>query len=288
VILVGDTYYGYSTNAANQNIPIISSTDLAHWQRERDALPALPRWAKLVFGLTWAPGVIQIDDDSFLLYFVSRDKESDLQCIGMATSDSPIGPFKDDSDEAFVCQTDLGGSIDPYPYRDADGQLYLYWKNDGNCCGKPVELWVQQLSDDGQTLRGKPQALIARDQPWEVPLVENPAVVEDAGEYYLFYSANRWDTFEYAVGYAACDSATGPCTKPLREPVFKYTLDIFGPGGESFFTTADGSLFMAYHGWLAPNVGYPQGQRSLFIDPVTFQDGAPVMTGPTIDPQPLT
>jgi GH43 family beta-xylosidase len=118
-------------------------------------------------------------------------------------------------------------------------------------------------------------------------LIENPAMVENDGDYYLFYSANRWDTFEYAVGYASCETALGSCDKPLDEPVFKYTLDVFGPGGESFVVDADGDVVMAYHAWLPPNVGYPQGQRSLFIDPVTFDNGVPVMTGPTVDPQPL-
>jgi beta-xylosidase len=287
VILVGDTYYAYSTNASNQNIPIISSNDLATWHRERDGLPALPPWAVLNFGFTWAPGVIQIADDSFVMYFVARYEEADLQCIGVATATAPIGPFTSGDSDPFVCQTDIGGSIDPYPFSDADGKLYLYWKNDGNCCAKPVELWVQQLSEDGTKLIGKPTALIARDQPWEIPLIENPAMVESDGDYYLFYSGNRWDTFEYAVGYATCDSVTGPCTKPLNKPVFTYTDDVFGPGGESFFTAADGALVMAYHAWVPPNVGYPQGQRSLFIDPVNFENGAPVMTGPTVDPQPI-
>jgi beta-xylosidase len=287
VVLVDGTYYAYSTNSANQNLPVISSTNLAEWQRERDGMPALPKWAQLNFGNTWAPGVIQIGD-GFVLYFVARDAEADRQCIGVATSDSPTGPFADKSDEPFICQVDLGGSIDPYPFRDTDGQLYLYWKNDGNCCAKPVGLWVQKLSDEGLTLTGEPVELIQRDQPWEIPLVENPAMVEHEESYYLFYSANRWDTHEYAVGYALCEAATGPCEKPLAGPIFKFTLEVFGPGGEAFFTDTDGNLIMVYHAWPAPNVGYPQGQRMMFIDPVTFDDsGMPMIIGPTSDPQPL-
>ena len=37
-----------------------------------------------------------------------------------------------DAAEPLVCQTALGGSIDPDPFRDSDGILYLYFKNDGN------------------------------------------------------------------------------------------------------------------------------------------------------------
>jgi beta-xylosidase len=304
VVRVDGTYYAYSTNSANQNVPVISSEDLATWARERDGMPGLPSWTGLNFGTRWAPGVIQIGE-TFVLYFVACDANyrppsyqgqvcvlpvdaTERQCIGVATADNPAGPFVDDRAKPFICQYDLGGSIDPYPFRDQDDQLYLYWKNDGNCCGKPVGLWVQALSDDGLKLTGEPVELIQRDQPWEIPLIENPAMVEHEGAYYLFYSGNRWDTHEYAVGYAVCESATGPCEKPLDRPIFKFTQQVFGPGGEAFFNDKDGNLIMAYHAWPAPKVGYPQGQRMLFIDPVTFdENGMPVVTGPTSDPQPL-
>jgi beta-xylosidase len=303
VILVDGTYYAYSTNAASQNVPVISSDDLATWEVERDGMPALPSWTGLNFGTRWAPGVIQIED-TFVLYFVACDAtyrppnfqgqtcmppsdRADRQCIGMAVADDPAGPFRDESDEPFICQHDLGGSIDAYPFRDIDGQLYIYWKNDGNCCGLPVGLWVQRLSDDGLELVGEPVELIQRDQAWEIPLIENPAMVENEGDYYLFYSGNWWESHQYAVGYAVCETPMGPCEKPLDEPIFEFTQEVFGPGGQSFFEDEDGDLMMAYHAWTAPVVGYPEGQRSLRIDPVQFEDGVPVITGPTSDPQPL-
>jgi beta-xylosidase len=298
VILVDGTYYAYSTNSSGQNIPVISSDDLASWERVRDALPVLPSWTALGFGSRWAPGVIQVDD-TFILYYVACDAtvrdldgrcpsdSTNRQCIGLAVADAPEGPYRDDSDEPFLCQYELGGSIDAYPFRDVDGQLYLYWKNDGNCCGLSVGLWVQELSDDGLELVGEPVELIQRDQIWEIPLIENPAMVEHEGTYYLFYSGNWWESHQYAVGYAVCESAVGPCEKPLDEPLFEYSQEVFGPGGQAMFEDEDGDVVMAYHAWTAPVVGYPQGQRSLHIDPVEFENGVPVITGPTSDVQPL-
>jgi beta-xylosidase len=286
ILRVDDTYYGYATNTAGANIPIIRSTNLITWERLPDALPLLPAWAALRQGLTWAPGAIQIGD-TFVLYYTTRDLASDLQCISRAVSDSPEGPFTDDSTAALVCQTELGGSIDPYPFLDDSGQLYLFWKNDGNCCGLSVGLWVQSLSADGLSLSGEPVELIQRDQGWERPLIENPAMVEDNDTYYLFYSGNWWETHEYAVGYAVCDTITGPCEKPLSEPLFDFEPPVMGPGGESFFTDDAGNLWMAYHAWTGADVGYPAGERSLHLEPVTFRDGQPVIPGPTDDPQPL-
>ncbi|HEY89337.1 MAG TPA: family 43 glycosylhydrolase, partial [Thermoflexia bacterium] len=104
---------------------------------------------------------------------------------------------------------------------------------------------------------------------------------------YLFYSANWWESHEYAIGYAVCDSVTGPCVKPSKKPFFTYKGPVMGPGGQEFFTDTEGNLWMAYHAWTAPNVGYPGGSRSLRLERVFFEDAGPVINGPTQDPQPL-
>jgi beta-xylosidase len=189
VLVVDDTYYAYATtNGSTTNIRVIRSKDLVNWEELGDALPALPEWSILSSGYTWAPGVVQIEDQ-FLMYYVARDEEADRQCIGIGVSDDPAGPFRDPNKEAFICQTELGGSIDAHPFKDEDGKLYLLWKNDGNCCGLEVALWIQELSPDGMNLVGEPVKLIERDQPWERPLIENPAMVLHNDTYYLFTPA---------------------------------------------------------------------------------------------------
>ena len=286
VLRVGDMYYAYATLdvAARSNIQMIRSTDLVNWEPLGDALPALPTWSPLNARYTWAPGVIQIED-RFVMYYTARDKASDRQCIGVGVSQDPAGPFRDPSDKPFICQMDLGGSIDPYPFRDDDGKLYLFWKNDGNCCNLGVWLWGQELSPDGLTLLGEPVKLLIRDQPWERPLIENPAMVEHNDKYYLFYSANKWDTHQYAISYGVCETVLGPCEKPLTEPWVDYENPVMGPGGQSFFTDEEGNLWMAYHAWTGVNIGDALGDRSLHIDLVTFEGDKPVTNGPTYTPQ---
>lgn len=287
VLRVGTDYYAYSTNAGTSNIPVIRSTDLARWKRVGDALPALPAWAQLNFGNAWAPGVIALADDDYRLFFVARDREGDRQCIGVARGTDPTGPFADESERALVCQLEIGGSIDPYPFRDADGSLWLLWKNDGNCCAKQVSLWAQRLAPDAMSLVGEPTLLISRDRTWELPLIENPALVRADGRYYLFYSANWWAGPDYAVGYAVCETVTGPCRKPVDGPIFRYSPEATGPGGEAFFDDPAGNLWMAYHAWTGAAVGYPGGLRTLRLERLSFAAGAPVIDGPTTDPQPL-
>ena len=284
VLQVDGTYYAYSTAQGTAQVPVLRSSDLASWERVGDAMGLLPRWARP--GRTWAPGVIDVAD-GFVLFFTAHHRDSDRQCIGVASAAEPTGPFLSEAAEPLVCQLDLGGSIDPYPFRDSQGDLYLYWKNDGNCCGHEVWLWGQRLSDDGLSLEGEPVTMLQRDQPWERPLIENPAMVEHEGTYFLFYSANRWEGPYYAVGYGVCESAVGPCEKPLDEPVFMAGSGVTGPGGQAFFHDPEGNLWMAYHAWTGIRVGYPRGERSLRIEPVYFEDGEPVIEGPTTDPQPM-
>jgi hypothetical protein len=64
----------------------------------------------------------------YLLYFTARERASGRQCTGAAESGNPLGPFIDSSDAPLICQGALGGTIDASPFRDADGQLYLYYK----------------------------------------------------------------------------------------------------------------------------------------------------------------
>jgi hypothetical protein len=48
----------------------------------------------------------------------------------------------------IVCDVELGGSIDPSPYSDGE-RTWLVWKSDGNCCGIPTTIRVQETSADG-------------------------------------------------------------------------------------------------------------------------------------------
>lgn len=282
------TYYGYATNARDMNIQVIRSEDLVDWERvgqDGDALPQLPGWAAPRKFLTWAPSVLQ-QDDAFILYYTTRYVAGGRQCISYALSDSPEGPFVDPNDQPFVCQLEQGGSIDPEPFVDDDGKIYLLWKSDGNCCGLPVWIYAQRLTDDGLNLVGDTHRLITRDQAWEKPLVENPSMTYHAGRYYLIYSANWWESGDYAVGYAVCETPLGPCEKPQNKPIVESVGRTVGPGGASFFRDAGNALWIAHHAWTLPSVGYPVGQRSLHLGRITFVNGAPTLHRPEAQQQP--
>jgi beta-xylosidase len=293
VLRVGSEYYGYATNAASggANIQVIRSSDLASWRPLGDALPRLPPWATP--GDTWAPAVLARDGGFVLYYAAQHSEEQELHCISRAVADSPAGPYRDDLGEPWLCQTtcrdSFVSSIDPYPFVDEDGSVFLVWTTARDACGNAPGHWVQRLSDDGLRLEGEPAQVIVEDQYWESGGVENPAIYKHQGAYYHLYSANLWTTADYAMSYAVCEKITGPCRKPQEEPAVRSNFGgkVAGPGGGAFFTDHDGELWLAYHAWTFPTVGYPNGMRSLHIDRVGFENGRLIVDGPTEAPQPL-
>lgn len=276
VLRVDGTYYAYGTNGNGKEVQTLTSTDLVHWRAGGDALPDVGRWAYP--GKTWAPEVLARDDGSFVLYYTANGGG---QCVGRAVGEDPAGAFVDRWREPLVCQRSEGGSIDASPFRDDDGSLYLLWKNDGNALGRTTYLYGQRLSSDGTELEGEPQRLASNDVRWEGGVVEAPTLWKEDGRYYLFYSGEAFDSELYAVGYATCEGPLGPCDDAGENPILKTGCGAHGPGHQALVRDAEGDTWIVYHAWDATF-----GQRQVWLDRIRWQDGRPVVEGPTCEEQP--
>jgi beta-xylosidase len=224
------------------------------------------------------------------MFYVAHDSGSGKQCIGRATAADAAGPFRDTARRPLVCQAALGGSIDPDAVRGTDGHLYLYWKNDGNCCGQPVHLWGQRLSSDAGRLLGRPSALLTNAKAWQGNLVEAPEMVVHEGRYVLLYSANNYASADYAIGWAACTGPLGPCQDRSDKPLVATTPVAAGPGHCAPVTLPDGSTWLLFHAWRPDGIGTTYPGRQLWLERFTWAGGAPQVTQPTASPQraPLT
>jgi len=277
-------YYAFATGTRGSHLQVAGSRDLAGWTRAADPLPALPAWARDEAGVTWAPSVLP-RANGYVLYYTTRDRRSGYQCISAARGARPEGPYLDRSPRPLVCQVDtdaaLCGSIDPSPFVDGAGRPYLLWKSDENSqrCRTAPRIWSQRLSEDGLSLVGEPAALMARDRAWEGDIVEAPSMVAHDGQYYLFYSGNWYASSRYAVGYATCAGPLGPCQKvTVAAPFLGSTGAALGPGGQELFRAPDGTLWMAYHAWTAPQTDYAHGgARSLRLARVGFDARGPAL-----------
>jgi hypothetical protein len=270
----GGIYYAYSTQTGFENVPVATSTDAVHWiGGSNDTFPVLPLWAS--FGFTWAPTVAQNQSGAYVMFYTARDTSAGIQCIGRAVSVTPLGPFVDSDLGPVICQTSVGGSIDPDIFTASDGDSYLVWKSDGDSNGDLSGLWSQPL-DGSLNLTGSPSLLLINGgQSWQGSIIEGPSMVQADGSYYLFYSGNDYDTSHYAVGYTTCTSPLGPCANVSYNPVLSTSEGMSGPGGETFFTGPDGQLLMGFAAFPGA-VGYENGgMRALYVATVGFSSGVP-------------
>jgi beta-xylosidase len=275
-------WYLFHTNSRGQNVPTLVSPDLVTWSEGPDALPKLPAWADP--GKTWAPEVIALAPDRYVMYYTVADRASGRQCLGRAVASSPAGPYVDDSPKALICQADEGGSIDASPFRDTDGSLYLLWKNDGNAVRTDTWIYVQKLTPDGLGLVGSASRLIKQSEPWEGTLVEGPFFWRRDGKLFLFYSANAYYDERYAMGYAVCESPTGPCVKAAENPILRTNAVASGPGHGMLVEHA-GRTWLVYHAWPPGQEGTVSPGRQVWLDEVVWDGGKPRVKGPTKEPQ---
>jgi beta-xylosidase len=281
MIIAGDDgdWWAFATNGNGSQIQTLRSTDLVTWEQMPDSLPVLPEWT--AGGDVWAPEVARGVDGRWLMYYTTPAPadRGNVQSIGLAVATAPGGPYVDESDQPLVCDDD-GGSIDAHPFTAPDGKRYLYWKNDGNRIGVDTWISVQPLDASGTRLVGRPTRLIKQDQLWEGSLIEAPFVVEASGTYWLFYSANAYDSADYAVGVAKASSPTGPFVK-LPDPVLVSNDVAAGPGHCALFV-ADDRQWMVFHAWAPDAVGSEIPGRTMWLSEVRLSAGEVEVTPPTV------
>jgi beta-xylosidase len=154
----------------------------------------------------------------------------------------------------------------------------------------PTFIYVQQLAPDGLSLVGEPTALVRNDNAWEGRVVEAPTMWLHEERYYLFFSGNDYGGPPYAVGYAACATALGPCEDAPENPILATTdtvqPPVIGPGHQTIISTANGETWLVYHTWEVTAAGRRGTRRFMWMDRLVWIDGVPTVEGPTIAPQP--
>jgi hypothetical protein len=283
------SYYAFATQSFASldktiNIQVSTSSDGIHWtQTSTDALPDLPSWAKK--GDTWAPSVAYETATSpakFVMYYAATVASDGLQCLGLATSATPLGPYVDTSAAPVVCQTGTGGSIDPDVFTDHSGQSYLLWKSDGNAIGDPSTIWSEALTPSLTSFApsASPVSLLTDDEAWQAGIIEGPDMVEtQTSNYYLFYGGNDFNSSNYAIGWATCPGPASPCTDAptTSNPLLTSAPGMSGPGGPDVYslTTPSGpQLVMAFAPWQGTTIGYFNcGIRPMYEASLSFSAG---------------
>lgn len=175
---------------------ILSTKDMKNFTEHPYTLKATDfKWAK---GDAWASQVIE-RDGKFYWYVAVEHNSNPGKSIGVAVSDSPLGPFKDARGTALVTNdmtTERSKSywddIDPTVFIDDDGQAYLIW---GNSQCYFAKLKKNMIELDGQ--------ISHIDLP---RFTEAPWIHKHNGWYYLSFASE----FPEKICYAVSRSINGP------------------------------------------------------------------------------
>ncbi len=194
IMLHDNKYYAYGTHG-DSGIEVYTSDDLKTWEKQpKLALSKGDSYADRWF---WAPEIYYIKEKNKFFMYYSADEH-----ICVATSDSPLGPFKQAVKEPMID----GKAIDNSLFIDSDGTPYLSFVRftDGN------EIWIVEMEKDLETIKKETLTRVMHvSQPWEEvwPRVnEGSFIVKHQGKYYMSYSANSFESPMYGVGYAIADS----------------------------------------------------------------------------------
>lgn len=193
VIRVGSTYFlvASSFNRA-PGLPLLTSTDLVHWQRIGHALPALPPVDHFRLprhgGGVWAPSIRHHDG---LFWIVYPDPDHGIFVL---TASDPAGEWSEP-------QLLFGGRglIDPCPLWDDDGRAYLIYGFAHSRAGVKNLLAVQEISADASELIGPSKIVINGEQLGEHGTLEGPKFYKRDGWYWVFAPAGGVATGFQAV-----------------------------------------------------------------------------------------
>ncbi len=273
VVKIGDTYWASATSSDWGPIfPLLKSKNLQQWELVGHVFPTgQPAWADHYF---WAPEISQEGGKTYV-YYAAHKKGGNL-AVGVASADRPEGPYHDHG--LLVGQPD--GSIDAFPMRDENGQLYLIWKEDGNSIQQSTPIWAQPMNDARTALTGEKKELF-RNAPgtWEAGLVEGVSMVRHGGYFYAFYAGNGCcgSGCAYATGVARAKSLLGPWEKNSANPVLTNN-DAWQCPGHGTAVERDGRWYFLHHAYARQ--GFQNIGRQGVLSEFTWNDqGWPEFVG---------
>lgn len=286
-IKAGDYYYLYSTDAIYHprgvseksdtihigNIQVRRSKDLVHWQFMGWAFKHIPdaavQYVKKASGGRmpngiWAPYIMK-QGDKFRLYYAVSIFGANTSYIGLATSKSPMGPWKQ---QGYVVRTDKNNkmnAIDPTMAKDPKtGKEWLIYGSffHGIYC-------LQLNPETGLSLKpGDHGKVIARRADGSTQIIEAPEVTYNPKlkKYFLFVSYGPLFT-HYNVRVGRSDNPDGPYYDyfghNMAEPENNYPVLTYAyrfrhhPGwagvGHCGLLDDNGQFFMFHQGRLAPS-----------------------------------
>jgi arabinan endo-1,5-alpha-L-arabinosidase len=304
VIRVKDSYYAFGTTGNLRTtdgriFTVLRSRDLVHWKTLGGALTPPSPDVRYQY---WAPEAT-FQDGTFYVYYSMGGVEPEKFELRVGTSQKPEGPYVDAGVILTDCETNRF-TIDPFPFRDDDGQWYFFYsRNFTNAepglhpgTGIVVDKLVNMTRLAGDchvvararydwTLYQANRRMDVYDATFDWHTIEGPCVVKHDGRYYCFYSGSNYKTTGYGVDYVVADKPLGPYGDQGDRPRVLSSVPgkVRGPGHHSIVTGPDGKTqYIVYHAW-DPTMTV----RWMCVDKLVWTPQGPRCEGPTSTPQPV-
>lgn len=236
ILLHEGVYYAYGTNS-DEGFEVYYSDNLHNWKKHPEML--LKKEDSFGSKWFWAPEVYYNKSNKKFYLFYSAEEH-----ICVATSDSPLGPFKQDVKKPMREEKGIDSSL----FLDDDGTPYIFFDRftNGNV------IWVAQLENDWKTIKEETLTMcMEATQQWETvegKVVEGASVMKHDGIYYMIYSGNDFRSLDYGVGYATANSPMGPWKKADANPILQRPKDeLVGTGHGAYFVDKDGNFKYVFH-----------------------------------------
>jgi xylan 1,4-beta-xylosidase len=296
VIRVGDVYYATSTtNEWAPYFTIYRSTDLKNWELINHVFPngfkdMKDEWGENNF---WASELAyDPEQNRIYAYYTAHNRlvegNPGLQC-GIAWIDADEIESGTFTDNGPVIIEDDCGAIDAFEFQDK-GKIYVFWKNDGNGCGKESWIWMQEINEDRTQLLGEKRKMYTNSQPWENALVEGASFFRQGDYIYSLYSVGGCcdANCDYKTGIARTRSLEDPVwEKYEKNPIMVSNENWRCPGHGTVVESPEGRLFMMYHAF---NKDYDVfvGREGVIEELITNEDGWPVLHNSTVANRPVS
>jgi beta-xylosidase len=277
---------------------LLRSTNLVDWQNLGGAL--IPPSDNSAYQY-WAPEATEMNG-KFYVYYAMGGVEPEKFEIRVATSDTPQGPYTDTGNVLTDCEHNRF-TIDPFPFRDDDGQWYFFYSrnftNTDNGFHAGTAIVVDRLIDMTR-LAGDCHVVVRARYDWTLFLphrsmpvygktfdwhtIEGACVTKHDGRYYCIYSGANFQTDRYGLDYVVADSPMGPYSGQGKTARLLHSIPgkVRGPGHNDIAVAPDGkSEYIVYHAWDAE-----MKVRQMCIDKLVWTPEGPRCLGPTYTPQP--
>jgi len=266
-------FYLYATEDI-RNTPIYKSSNLVDWDFVGTAFTNETRPSFEPKGGLWAPDINYING-KYVLYYSMSVWGGEWTCgIGVATSDSPEGPFTDHGKLFISNEIGVQNSIDQF-YIEEGGKKYLFW-------GSFRGIYCIELSDDGLSLKpGAEKKQVAGTA------YEGVYIHKRNGYFYMFASIGSCceglnSTYTTVVGRS--ETLFGPYVDKQGRPMLENNHEVIIKKNDRFVGTGhnseivqdnNGNDWIFYH---AVSVEKPKG-RVLMMDKVKWNNDWPYIEG---------